>query len=50
MIFRIERHHLGRRLHICGKRIHHYHHGAALILAGAWLMWVDRRDIYRALI
>lgn len=35
----------GRRVHVCGKRIHHGAFGAFLVFWGAWLMgrdWADR--------
>lgn len=34
-----------RRVWVLGARIHHGALGVALLAAGAWLMWDDRKDV-----
>jgi hypothetical protein len=55
---RIERHRLGPRLHVLGRRVHEYEVGLALLLAGpkrrwtaivgAWLVVKDWPDLFPA--
>lgn len=48
MLIRVEKHPLGRRLHVGPWRIHHWHAGGSLIVLGGWWIYRDRQDVSEA--
>jgi hypothetical protein len=43
---RIERHELGPRVHVLGRRVHEYQAGLAAVLLGGWLIVKDWPDLF----
>jgi hypothetical protein len=47
-LIRIERHDLGPRVHLFGRRVHEYQAGFAAVLLGSWLVLKDWPDLFPA--
>lgn len=47
MLVRVDLTPTGPRVHVLGRRVHHWEFGALLMAVGGWLVFDDRRDLPR---